>query len=112
VIPAKYPLKETGTQEYKVRTRLNVLDSDGTLVLNREELSGGTKYTADIAKSEGKPYMVVALDRSPDPQAVIAWIEQNSIQTLNVAGPREEGRPGIHGQAVDFLHAVFPEGES
>jgi hypothetical protein len=107
VIPAKYPLKETETQEYKERTRLNVLDSDGTLILNRGELSGGTKYTVDIAKSEVKPYLIVALDRSPDPQAVIAWIKHNDIHTLNVAGPREEGCPGIYDQAVNFLREIL-----
>jgi hypothetical protein len=100
-------MTETDTQEYKERTRLNVLDSDGTLILNRGELSGGTRYTADIAESEGKPYLIVALDRSPDPKAVIDWIEQNRIHTLNIAGPREEGRPGIYDQVVNFLHKVF-----
>ena len=107
VIPAKYPLKETDTQDYKVRTKLNVLDSDGTLILNRGKLAGGTKYTADIAENESKPYLVVALDRSPNPQAAIEWIEKNSIHTLNVAGPREEARLSIYDQAVNFLHRVF-----
>jgi hypothetical protein len=107
IISAKYPLQETESSDYAERTRLNVVDSDGTLILNHGELSGGTKYTADIAEIEGKPYLVVALDQSPDPQSVIDWIEQNSIHTLNVAGPREEGRPGIHDRAVNFLRDVL-----
>ena len=107
MIPAKYPLQETESPDYVVRTRLNVLDSDGTLILNRGELSGGTQYTIDFAEKEGKPYLVMALDRSPNPQEVIDWITQNNIHILNVAGPREEGRPGIHSQAVGFLQKVL-----
>ena len=107
MIPAKYPLMETESRDYAERTRLNVLDSDGTLILNVEELGGGTEYTVNIAEREGKPFLVVALDQSPNPQAVIDWIEQNNIHILNVAGPREEKYPGIHDQAVSFLREIF-----
>ena len=75
IISAKYPLQETDLPVYAERTRLNVLDSDGTLVLNHGELSGGSKFTADIAETGVNPYLVVALDQSPNPQAVIDWIE-------------------------------------
>ena len=107
VIPAKYPLQETESQDYAERTRLNVLDSGGTLILNRGELTGGTALTVKLARKNSKPYLVVDLDQSPEPQVVIDWIEQNNIHVLNVAGPREEGHPGIHDQAVEFLRKVL-----
>jgi hypothetical protein len=69
--------------------------------------SDGTQYTADIAEIEGKPYLVVELDQSPNPQEVIDWITPNNIHILNVAGPKEEGRPGIHRQAAKFLQKVW-----
>lgn len=34
VIPDKYPLTETNKANYIVRTHRNILDSDGTLILN------------------------------------------------------------------------------
>ena len=106
-IPAKYPLMETDSQDYAERTRLNVLDSDGTLILNVGELGGGTEYTVEVAKQNAKPFLVIPLDKSPEPQRVIDWIELNNIHILNVAGPREEKYPGIQDQAVSFLREVF-----
>jgi hypothetical protein len=42
VIPSWYPLQETQCADYAERTRLNMLDSDGTLILNVGKLTGGT----------------------------------------------------------------------
>jgi len=109
VIPAKYPLQETEARSYNKRTKLNVLDSDGTLILNKGELNSGTAYTVEIAKKNDKPFLVVPLDQSPDPQKVIDWIQKNGIHILNVAGPREEKYPGIHDQVVSFLRKIFCE---
>ncbi len=41
MIPARYPLLELETVEYMVRTERNVVESDGTLILNVGQLSGG-----------------------------------------------------------------------
>ena len=90
VIPAKYPMQETESRDYAERTRLNVLDSDGTLILNVGVLSGGTALTAQIAERNSKPHLVAALDKSPKPKDVVDWIKMNHILFLNVAGPREE----------------------
>ena len=84
-----------------------MLDSDGTLILNVGKLSGGTAYTVEVAKQKDKPFLVMSLDESPEPQAVIDWVERNKVHVLNVAGPREEGRPGIHDQVVSFLREVL-----
>lgn len=107
MIAAKYPLQETDSRNYQKRTKLNVQDSDGTLILNQGELSSGTAYTAHLADTMGKPYLVVGLDQSPDPQKVLAWLQKRKILTLNVAGPREDKRLGIYDQAVRFLTEVL-----
>lgn len=107
IIPARYPLTETGSSDYAERTRLNVQDSDGTLILNVGDLSGGTEYTARVAGEIGKPLLVVALDESPQTQVVIDWIQLNHIQVLNVAGPREGKQTGIYSLAVEFLRKLL-----
>ena len=107
VIPPKYPMQETESRDYAERTRLNVLDSDGTLILNVGKLDGGTAYTVKVAKQKDKPFLVISLDESPESQEVIDWIEQNNIHALNVAGPREDKHPGIHDQVVSFLREVL-----
>ena len=49
-IPDSYKLRETTSREYAVRTEQNVLDSDGTLILYRESISGGTELTLRLAE--------------------------------------------------------------
>lgn len=102
-IPARYPLIETPTVDYAERTRWNVRDSDGTLILTRGDMIGGTRLTAEFAASLTRPLLVIDLAAQDEDAVVIArirdWIERSGICILNVAGPRECGCPGIHGQA-------------
>jgi hypothetical protein len=112
VIPSWYPLQETQSADYAERTRLNVLDSDGTLILNVGKLTGGTAYTVDVASQNAKPFIVVQIDASPDPGAVIDWITQHDIHALNVVGPRETEQAGIHTLASDFLIQVLQRNAS
>ena len=55
-IPHSYSrLKECDSPEPELRTRLNVRDSDTTLILSHGELSGGSALTRDLALELGKP---------------------------------------------------------
>lgn len=103
VIPEKYPLTETDTDDYEIRTELNVKDSDATLILNLGPLEGGTAFTVEMAKRHGKPYLVVQMDFTPSVPGVGDWLNEVSPTTLNIAGPRESGRLGIHDAAYDFM---------
>jgi len=95
-IPAKFPLKESTSRNYAVRTRLNVEESDGTLILSRGKLTGG-------ARQSQKPCLVIDLMAEFDAQPVEEWIAENRIRTLNVAGPRESQQVGIFDQACEYL---------
>ncbi len=102
-IPAKFPLKESTSRNYAVRTRLNVEESDGTLILSRGKLTGGTALTESIARQSQKPCLVIDLMAEFDAQPVEEWIAENRIRTLNVAGPRESQQVGIFDQACEYL---------
>jgi len=107
-IPAKYPLIETSTTNYGIRTEKNVIESDGTLILNVGQVSSGAAYTIKMAKRHKKPFLVVQLDMET-PNGVIEildWLRANHIKVLNVAGPRESKIRGIHEQAVQFLRKL------
>jgi hypothetical protein len=103
----RYPLTETPSAEYAQRTEWNVRDSDGTLVLTRGELRGGTAQTVEVAARLGRPHLVVDLATPPDAVTVQAWSHEHRIETLNVAGPRESNSPGIYAQASQFLRSIF-----
>lgn len=108
-ISEKYRLRETETSDYPVRTELNVLDSDGTLILFRHRLFGGTELTRRLAAKCGKPCLLVKLGKTADPMLVRRWITENDIRVLNIAGPRESSCPGIHQAAHNFLRKLLTD---
>ena len=93
-IAAVYPLQECGSATPAVRTELNTIDSDGTLVLSRGNPQDGTPLTVERAKLHGKPTLELNLDESPDVAAFWAWINKHDIRILNIGGPRESFAPG------------------
>jgi hypothetical protein len=109
VIPEQYPLTELESPESYYRTERNVLDADGTLILNKSSLSDGTRLTHDFTVKYGKPCLIVQLDAAEiiTPEQVIRWIVGQYISTLNVAGPRESKCPGIYAEAYEYLDKVF-----
>jgi hypothetical protein len=90
-----------------VRTRLNVTDSDATLVLTRGSFDSGTKLTAQIAQRSRKPVLVVELDAADALERTRAWLAEVEPRVLNVAGPRESKQPGIYGRAYAFLSRLL-----
>jgi len=109
-LPERYPLKETPSTAYPQRTEWNVRDSDGTLVLHRGRLRGGTALTMRLARRYRRPALAVDLSAPPAADAVRGWIGHERIRRLNVAGPRESDHPGIHDQAAAFLRDVLGYG--
>lgn len=109
-IPEMYPLIELESSESYYRTEMNVIKSDGTLIINKGNLSAGTKLTNEFAVTHGKPRLIIQLysDIVIQPEQVIRWINGHSINVLNIAGPRESKCPaGIYREAYDYLEKVF-----
>lgn len=102
-IPSMYPMRETKSSAYDVRTRENVKDSDATLILTRGEPAGGTKLTLETASELLRPYHIVDLKRTHSPLAALRWLEATRPEVLNIAGPRESTAPGIYAEAETFL---------
>ena len=105
-IPLKYQLTELPVGGYRQRTRRNVEDSDGTLIVNLGELDGGTLATKVFAEKAGKPCFIAQVDDGVTAEMaadVLAWLRTHDIKTLNVAGPRESKRPGIYWLTLDLL---------
>lgn len=108
-IPPKYQLTELPDGGYRQRTRRNVQDCDGTLIVNLGEIEGGTLATQKFAERSGKPLLIVPLDAGVTDAAVasvLAWLSEHAITTLNVAGPRESKRPGIYERTYRLLDAL------
>ncbi len=109
IIPARYQLQESHSSNYAVRTEQNVADADGTLILYEGQLSGGTAYTQRMAIKYGKPHLLVDLTSHVGTEDVQAWLGQEGLEILNVAGPRESTSRGIAERARAFLVAVLAD---
>jgi hypothetical protein len=107
VIPARYLLHETPSWRYAQRTAWNVRDADATLVLSDGNLGGGTALTVRVARSIGRPCIVVDLNDTGAATTVRSELRALDVRCLNVAGPRESQRPGIGEMARAFLLALF-----
>ncbi len=106
-IDKKYPLTETPSDAYSQRTQWNVRDSDGTLILARGEIEGGTAFTAAIARRLGKPCLIIDLRRGQDTAKVKRWIDKNKIAVLNVAGPRASKEPKVYRETLNFMRMLL-----
>ncbi len=107
VIPAQYALTETDSADYPARTEQNVVDSDGTLILHRGRLSGGTSLTQQMARKHARPCLTLDLEAVADVESIRRWLAENNIRVLNVAGPRERSAPGIAAQTQALLVRLF-----
>jgi len=109
-IAARYDMRETEGVNYLERTEANVRDSDGTLILaGKGVLAGGTAATKRLAEAHGKPCLVAQIDdgSSVALETINQWLEGNAIATLNVAGPRESGAPGIQLKAQALMRSIL-----
>ncbi|MCD4663693.1 MAG: putative molybdenum carrier protein [Bacteroidales bacterium] len=107
LIPAIYPLKETQTANYSERTEKNILESDGTLILNLDKIDPGTVLTQNLCIKRKKPYWIQKLTNFTNIENFYLWLINNKIKTLNIAGPRESSSSGIYLKTLDFLEKVF-----
>jgi hypothetical protein len=107
-IAARYPLQENDSELPEVRTELNVIYSDGTLIITEGVPKDGTPLTEQSAAHHNKPVFNMDLNQAPDVAAFWNWFRINSIQNLNIAGPRESHAPGkIYARSREILGQLF-----
>lgn len=111
-IPSKYQLQETAEWEYPRRTRLNIQESDGTLIFTVGKPTGGSKLTFSLCEELTKPHLHVDLE-FPDPsmavEQIVDFIDVYGLKTLNVAGSRESKVPGIQAAVAHIMWDVLTE---
>ena len=115
-VPARYRLTEAESPEYTARTRLNVQDTDATLVLRMGSAAGGTLETMETARDLGRPMLDIDLEITDLPVAVrkvVQWLEglftTRSSLRLNVAGPRASQAPTSYARSKEVLELAFAQ---
>ena len=102
-------------ENYDTRTRLNIRDSDATLILVPKiplptHIKDGTLLTIDEVKKQKKPCLIIDLSepQSKNIDFVLHWIKEHSPKILNIAGPRESSCPGINKSSFNLLDKIIP----
>jgi len=105
-------LREHESPTYPPRTKLNVEDTDGTLIFGSVN-SPGCRLTKRFTDELKRPLIIQAW-ASGDPvpfefevAAFREWLVRHEITVLNVAGNRESKQPGITRATFDFLVAAL-----
>jgi hypothetical protein len=107
-IDPKYPLKESSSVSYLQRTEWNVRDSDGTVVFSIVPiLSGGSKKTVEFARKHNKPYLHLHTRQQDAAERLQNFLEDNVVQTLNVAGSRASKEPSVAQFVMETLDRAF-----
>jgi hypothetical protein len=104
-----YRLKEMPTASYPKRTEQNVIDSDGTLIIARGKLTGGSDYTRHMTLKHKKQLLGIDLNLTSHFDAaslIVSWIKLQRVQVLNVAGPRASKDCQIYSDVVIILEQV------
>lgn len=97
-IPDRFHLSETTTAQYPARTRMNVRDSDATLIFSDGCLSKGTSLTHRFARDLGRPSLFIRANSMAiaDISGCLGqWLSEIRPLILNVAGPRKSESPGL-----------------
>lgn len=110
-IPGNYPgLIETESADPAERTRLNVAQSDATLLFKHGPPAGGSRLTAELAKEYKKPLLHIDFALVPGEAGIESaadWLRSNEIGVLNIAGPRASEDPFIYDAVREFLGELF-----
>ncbi len=108
-LSVKYPLTETYSTDYAVRTRSNIIESDGTLILmTGKDMDKGTKFTVALAKEREKHLNIIDMNDDVELSSIMLkqWLKENKIKTLNIAGNRESRQAGIYKLALNYLQQM------
>lgn len=100
---AKFGLTEDSSSSYVPRTRLNVQNADGTVIIASNIRSPGTLLTIECARKYNKPLKVISVQEKFENGLfetyvleIVNWIIENRISILNVAGNRDTFKDHFH----------------
>lgn len=109
-IDPHYPVKPLPGAGYRERTFANVKDSDVTIILHPGKLSGGTAFSAMVARELRKPLLIIDLSTLTTGKAahnILNFLCEHRPWKVNFSGPRESEWKEGYGQCLTVLNKVF-----
>jgi hypothetical protein len=105
---AQYGATETTARSDPAWIEQNVQNSDATLWFG-ETITSDAHAIVEACHRLRKPCLPIDPGASFQPEHVVGWITENTIETLNVAGNREIEEPGIGKRVEEFLSRVLQQ---
>lgn len=105
VIPQQYPMTETESTDHKEHARLNVTESDATLIIYFGS-EDSTDLTERLCHAHSKPLLKIDASKTDierAEQTLFDFLRKYSVHTLNVAGPRRSE----HASGRDYAHKLL-----
>lgn len=110
-VPAEYAeLIEATSSNPAERTRRNVADSDGTLIVSHGPLRGGFALARGVAAEANKPCLwldMSLLSLQDALRQLQSWLSEHRVQVLNVAGPRASEDENVHDVVLALVTALL-----
>jgi hypothetical protein len=109
-IPDRYPVRELESGGFTERTLQNVKDSDGTVIVYPGKLSGGTEQTVRFCVEQRRPFKLINssnVSTEKAAQLIADFVRANTIDVLNVAGPRQSEWAKGYDYATSILEAFL-----
>lgn len=111
IIPEKYHLQETETGDYSERTKLNIRDTEGTIIFVPStpiKVTDGTMLTIKEVYERKKPHLIIDVSQNKNINNLMEkWVAKNNIKILNVAGSRESQHPSIYEEVKEILRQAL-----
>ena len=88
----------------------NVIESDGSLIISKGKLKGGSAHTREMANKHKRPLLSIDLKKTNAFKAaeeINTWIKKHDIRILYVASPPDGKDPAIYHSTVKLLKAAF-----
>ena len=122
IIPSCYILKETNNCYYPARTRMNIRDSDATIIFSSNINSKGSLLTIKFCIEMKKPYHIVILDKNKIDNLdsinikninnnLLKWLNKEKPEILNIAGTRESHCFGIQKVVAYILEMILEKSD-
>ena len=109
-IPGRYPVQELRHGDYSARTRQNVSESDGTVIIYDRQLSGGSAETVRFCRELNRPHQLIDTSTVPTETAadlIRHFLAKHKIDILNIAGPRQSQWPEGYDYVVRTLEKLI-----
>jgi len=110
-----YPLLEASSELYQQRTRLNVRDSDATLIIADSSPSNGTRLTVEYCQKMRKPFHILNSEAFFDRPPKLKALSSPAIEVPENESHRQENTDDLSdaewfevAETLNWLHKTRP----